>query len=76
MIVKRGFSLGFCRLRSGRGNAEIFAPLAVLSGEKSVMLGKTLAVIGYSGFSIKKTLTYPPLYFIVKDVLGKWKVFR
>ena len=43
-------------------------PLAVLSGDKSVMLRKTLAIIGYSGFSVKKFLTYPPLYFIVKDV--------
>ena len=52
--MKRGFSLEFCQSRSGRGNAGIFAPLAVLSGDKSVMLRKTLAVIGYSGFSIKK----------------------
>ena len=71
-----GFRPGFCQSRSGRGNAGIFAPLAVLSGDKSAMLRKTLAVIGYSGFSIKKTLTYPPLYLIVKSVLGKWKVFR
>ena len=63
-----GFRPGFYQSRSGRGNAGIFAPLAVLSGDKSVMLRKTLAVIGYSGFSVKKLLTYPPLYFIVKDV--------
>ena len=52
----------------GCGNAGVFAPLAVLTRDKSAMLRKTLAVIGYSGFSIKKTLTYPPLYFIVKDI--------
>ena len=66
--MKRAFGGDFCLLRSRRGNAGIFAPLAVLSGDKSVMLRKTLAVIGYSGFSVKKLLTYPPLCFIVKDV--------
>ena len=71
MIVKRGFGGDLCRLRTGRYNAEIFAPLAVLRGDKSVMLRKILAIIGYSGFSVKKILTYPPLYFIVKDILRK-----
>ena len=74
--MKRGFSRDFASHGQGAVMRGIFAPRAVLSGDKSVMLRKTLAVIGYSGFSIKKTLTYPPLYFIVKDVLGKWKDFR
>ena len=71
MIVKRGFGRDFCLLRSRCGNAKIFAPFAVLSGDKSVMLRKTLAIIGCLGFSIKKILTYPPSYFIVKDILRK-----
>ena len=69
--MKRGFGGDLCRLRTGRYNAEIFAPLAVLSEDKSVMLRKTLAIIGCLGFSIKKILTYPPSYFIVKDILRK-----
>ena len=68
MIVKRGFGGDFCLLRSRRGNAKILAPFAVLRGDKPVMLRKALAIIGYSGFLVKKILTYPPLYFIVKDV--------
>ena len=67
-MMKRAFGGDFCLLRSRRGNAGIFAPLAVLTRDKSVMLRKTLAVIGYSGFLVKKLLTYPPLYFIVKNV--------
>ena len=74
--MKRGFGGDFCLLRSRRGNAEIFAPLAVLSEDKSGMLRKTLAIIGYSGFSVKKILTYPPSYFIVKNILRKWKDFH
>ena len=74
-MMKRAFGGDFCLLRSRRGNAKIFAQLAVLSGDKSVTLRKTFAVIGYSGFSIKKILTYPPSYFIVKDVSRKGKDF-
>ena len=70
-MMKRAFGGDFCQSLSGCGNAKIFVPLAVLRGDKSVMLRKTLAIIGYLGFSIKKILTYPPLYFIVKDILRK-----
>ena len=55
---------------------RILAPLAVLSKDKLATLRKTPAVIRYLDFSVKKILTYPPLYFIVKDVLRKWKDFR
>ena len=54
-MMKRGFNRDFCLLRSGRGNAKIFAPLAVLTGDKSATLRKTPAVIRYLGFSIKKS---------------------
>ena len=53
--MKRGFGGDFCLLQSRRSNAKIFAQLAVLSRDKSVMLRKTLAVIGYSGFLVKKS---------------------
>ena len=68
MIVKRGFSRDFASCEQGASNAGIFAQLAVLIRDKSVMLRKTLAIIGCLGFSVKKLLTYPPLYFIVKSV--------
>ena len=68
MIVKRGFGRDFASHGQGAVMRGIFALSAVLRGDKSAMLRKTLAVIGYSGFLVKKTLTYPPLYFIVKNV--------
>ena len=73
-MMKRAFGGDFCLLRSRRGNAKIFAPLAALSGDKSVMLRKTLAIIGCLGFSVKKILTYPPSYFIVKNILGSGRI--
>ena len=73
--MKRGFGRDFASHGQGAVMRGIFAPLAVLSRDKSVMLRKTLAIIGYSGFSIKKILTYPPSYFIVKDVSRKGKDF-
>ena len=73
--MKRGFGRDFASHGQGAVMRGIFAPLAVLSRDKSVMLRKPLAVIGYLGFLIKKLLTYPPLYIIVKNVLKKGKDF-
>ena len=53
--MKRGFGRDFASHGQGAVMRGIFAPLAVLSRDKSVMLRKTLAVIGYLGFSIKKS---------------------
>ena len=66
--MKRGFGRDFTSCGQGAVMRGIFAPLAVLNGDKSAMLRKTLAIIWVFGFFNQKILTYPPLYFIVKDV--------
>ena len=52
--MKRGFGRDFASHGQGAVMRGFFAPRAVLSGDKSIMLRKILAVIGYSGFSVKK----------------------
>ena len=75
-MVKGASGRDFYRSQSVCGNTQILVPLAILSGDKSGMLRKTLAVILVFGLFGQKILTYLPLYFIVKNVLRKWKVFR